>query len=189
MDRPAACAAGGAHGEEVVVGPSRFDIGASGRLRAMKPLFTALWLGPFVVAALLATATVEAATWTVDSTGDGPDKNIGNGTCAAAGPAPNCTLRAALQAAKLTAGIDTINFAIARAVPQPIVLGSALPEITRPVSIDATTQPGFAGSPLIEIRGVATANIAGIDLQFGSSGSTIKGLIINNFTGAIGVRI
>src|SRR5262249_7844682 len=65
----------------------------------------------------------------------------------------------------------------------------ALPLITVPITIDGTTQPGYAGAPLIEVRGPAGGAAAGLDLQGGSSGSTIRGLIINNFTSGIAVRI
>ena len=34
-----------------------------------------------------------------------------------------------------------------------IALAGSLPEITAPVILDATTQPGFAGAPIIELNG------------------------------------
>jgi hypothetical protein len=55
-----------------------------------------------------------------------------------------------------------------------------LPTVTRPVTIDGTTQPGFAGSPLIELSGVnADVEVPGLYLR--TNNSTIKGLVINGF--------
>jgi hypothetical protein len=62
---------------------------------------------------------------------------------------------------------------------------TALPAITRPVIIDGTTQLGFTGTPLIELRGdSAPAGSSGLVLT-GHSGSTVRGLVINRFTSNI----
>ena len=90
-------------------------------------------------------------TFTVNSAGDTSDASPGNGICADSGG--NCTLRAAIQEANASAGADTINFAIAGAGVHTITLGSQLPTITGTVTIDGTTQPGYAGMPLIEVKG------------------------------------
>src|SRR5439155_12617745 len=59
---------------------------------------------------------------------------------------------------------------------------SPLPAVTDPVTIDGTTQPGFAGSPLIELNGSsAGAGVDGLDIRAG--GSTLRGLAINRFSG------
>src|SRR6185436_6805034 len=59
----------------------------------------------------------------------------------------------------------------------------ALPEITDPVVIDATTQPGYAGTPLVELNGAAIGvNNAGFWISAG--GSTIRGFVINRFNNA-----
>lgn len=50
-------------------------------------------------------------------------------------------------------GTDVINFDIAGSGVQTISLIAALPTVTDPVVIDATTQPGYSGQPLIEIDG------------------------------------
>jgi hypothetical protein len=47
---------------------------------------------------------------------------------------------------------DTIAFAIGSG-PQMISPLHVLPDITNPVIIDATTQPGYAGTPLITLSG------------------------------------
>src|SRR5512134_514426 len=82
-----------------------------------------------------------AATFTVNSTNDFDD-----GMCNVA----HCSLREAIFAANGAAGTDTIRFAIG-AGQKTIQPGSALPTITDPVVIDGTTQPGFSGTPIIEL--------------------------------------
>lgn len=77
---------------------------------------------------------------------------------------------------------DSISFSIGSG-PQTITPLSPLPTITHQVIIDATTQPGFAGTPLIELNGVgAGAGANGFTLLV--SNSTIRGFIINRFAGA-----
>lgn len=47
-----------------------------------------------------------------------------------------------------------------------IALATALPALTGPASIDATTQPGYAGSPLIQLDGLnAGAGAIGLQLS------------------------
>ena len=66
---------------------------------------------------------------------------------------------------------------------QTIALATALPPIIRSVTINGTSQTGFAGTPLIQLSGNNTlAN--GLSLSAGSGGSTVRGLIINGFTTA-----
>jgi hypothetical protein len=138
-------------------------------------LLLALWL---VVA-----SAAQAATFVVDSTSDAGDVNIGNGVCRATGSI--CTLRAALQEASVAVGPTTINFNIAPSGAHTIVLGADLPAITSPVIINGTTQPGFVNAapfaPVIELNGAATTVV--LDLEPGSSGSTIRGLCINRSPG------
>jgi hypothetical protein len=102
-----------------------------------------------------------AKTFTVTSAADG-----GNGT-----------LRDAItQANDETAnpGLDTINFMIPGSGVPTISLASLLPEVTGPVVIDGTTQPGGA----VEISGGGTLD-GGLLLSGG--GSTVSGLVINRF--------
>jgi Domain of unknown function DUF11/PKD-like domain len=67
---------------------------------------------------------------------------------------------------------------------------AGLPSVTVPVNIDGTTQPGYSGTPLIQIDGSA-ANPGSFALILAGSGSTVRGLSIHDFTGpgaaAIGV--
>ena len=62
------------------------------------------------------------------------------------------TLREAIALANGMPGPHTINFSIGSGA-QTINLQSALPQIVQAVTIDGTTQPGFAGTPLIELDG------------------------------------
>ena len=83
--------------------------------------------------------------------------------------------------ANATNGLDTIVFQIPGAGVHTIAPTNALPPITDSVVIDGTTQPGFAGTPLIELNGSSAGNNDGLRLQVGSS--TIRGLAINRFAG------
>lgn len=121
-----------------------------------------------------------AATFVVNSTGNQSDGNIGNGVCRTSSTSTTCTLRAAIQEANATTASDTIAFDIGGGGPQRITLTSSLPTITRPVIVDGWTQPGFAGVPLIEVRGDSGFG-DGFKVQGGNS--TIRGLVINGFGG------
>lgn len=104
----------------------------------------------------------------------------------AADSGPN-TLRAAITSANANPGLDTISFQIPGAGLQPIALLSALPTITDPVIIDATTQPGYAGSPLVQLDGTSAGNTAN-GLFITGGGSTVKGLGIVHF-GSYGILL
>ena len=68
------------------------------------------------------------------------------------------SLRQAIVDANKHAGPDAIHFAIGTG-PRTIAVASALPTITDPLVLDATTQPGFAGKPLIELTGSERARV------------------------------
>ena len=130
--------------------------------------------GPRLNPAGLATWNVEAwslgTTFVVNS-----DADPGDGTCDA-----TCTLRDAIDNANAAAGDDRIEFAIGSG-RQTISLASALPFVTDPVVIDATTQPGYAGRPLIQLDGAdAGASTPGFEISAG--GSTVRGFSITNFS-------
>ena len=124
---------------------------------------------------LLTRLGVEAspATYTVSSTAD-----PGDGTC----DGTECTLREAIAAANANVGTDTIEFDIAGAGPHTISPGSELPWITDPVIIDGTSEPDFAGSPIVELDGTSAGVACGLRIAAGSS--TVKGLVINRFHGS-----
>ena len=76
---------------------------------------------------------------------------------------------------------DVITFSIGTGV-QTISPLSPLPEIRVSVIIDATTQPGYAGKPIIEIEGSQAGPATGFVISGGFT--TIKGLVINRFSGS-----
>ena len=87
------------------------------------------------------------------------------------------SLREAIINANATVGADTIVFNIPGSGVKLIELSTALPEITDRVTIDGTTQPGYAGAPLIEVNG----NFTGGDGLVIKATSTVKGLALGNF--------
>ena len=76
-----------------------------------------------------------------------------------------------------------IAFNIPGPGPQTITLASALPEITRTTTVDGTTQPGYAGVPLIVINGNSLDADGLVVNAFpeGSAGPVLKALCIVNF--------
>lgn len=97
------------------------------------------------------------------------------------------SLREAIINANATVGTDTIAFNIPGAGVKTINLVNQLPDITDPVVIDATTQPGYAGSPLVEINGVAISSSRGLIIRAG--GSTVRGLAIGNFSSGAAIFV
>ncbi len=92
--------------------------------------------------------------------------------------------------ANTASGPVDISFNIPGTGPFTIQLFSLLPAITQPVVLDGASEPGFAGTPLIQISGAAIGGglANGIVLGAGSSGSTVSGLVISGFSGA-GIEI
>jgi PKD domain/RTX calcium-binding nonapeptide repeat (4 copies) len=90
------------------------------------------------------------------------------------------SLRQAILDANGSPGADQITFNIGGGGVQTIAPLSALPTITDAVTIDGTTQLGFAGSPIIELSGASAGSPAsGITITAGNS--TVRGLVINRF--------
>ena len=93
------------------------------------------------------------------------------------------SLRQAITDANRAAGLDSIHFAIGSG-SKTISRRTSLPTITDPVVLDATTQPGYAGTPLIELSGAdagTASSVSGFSVSAG--GSTIRGFVINRFSG------
>ncbi|HOW97072.1 MAG TPA: right-handed parallel beta-helix repeat-containing protein [Kiritimatiellia bacterium] len=112
-----------------------------------------------------------ATTYTVTKTADSGD----------------ATLRWAIEAANTNPGPDTIAFSIA-AAPYRIRPASALPGIFGgggPVTLDGTTQPGYAGVPLVTLHG-GTAGGEGLYVM-NSTSVVIKALVITAW--ATGVKM
>src|SRR5207302_9350473 len=92
------------------------------------------------------------------------------------------SLRPAILDANATPGPDTISFAIPGAGTHTISLLSPLPFVSDPAVIDATSQPGYAGTPLIELDGSAAGqNANGFDVL---ADNTVRGFVINRFSGS-----
>lgn len=94
------------------------------------------------------------------------------------------SLRQAILDSNAQPGLDTIAFHIDGGGVQTIQLTSVLPAITDPIVMDGSTQPGFAGSPLIELSGRA-AGPEGNGLFITAGNSVIRALAINGFSGSI----
>ncbi|HSV13019.1 MAG TPA: hypothetical protein VLI90_02075, partial [Tepidisphaeraceae bacterium] len=91
------------------------------------------------------------------------------------------SLRQAITNANSHSGFtDTISFNIRGGGVHTILPSSPLPALTEPVIIDATTQLGYAGSPVIEIDGANAGTADGLVL---TGASTVRGLAINRFAG------
>ena len=126
-----------------------------------------------------------ADTFTVDDTGDDPDANPGDGTCATSGGV--CTLRAAIQEANATAnagGPDFIEFAISGPTPHVIQPGSTMPTVTEPVFIKGDSEPDYVDTPVIVVDGQnAGTDVDGLTFDALNAGSLVQALSIINFDG------
>ncbi len=99
------------------------------------------------------------------------------------------SLRQAILDANANPGADTIVFNLdpGSLVIQPTTL---LPGLTDPVTIDGTTQPGFAGIPLVVISGsLLPSQTFGSGLEIDTSNSTIKSLVVQGFSEGEGILI
>jgi parallel beta-helix repeat protein len=91
------------------------------------------------------------------------------------------SIRQAILNSNQNPGMDSIVFAIADSI-KSIQVKTPLPNIIDQVIIDATTQPGYAGVPLVELQGSLLANREnGLSIQAGNS--IVRGLVINSFPG------
>jgi hypothetical protein len=92
------------------------------------------------------------------------------------------SLRKAINDANNSPGLDQIAFEISGSGKHTIMPQSALPAITDPVILDASTQAGYVGVPIIELNGSqAGAGVDGLDITAGNS--VVRGFIINRFVG------
>jgi hypothetical protein len=88
------------------------------------------------------------------------------------------SLRDAIAQANATTSADVINFAIGSG-GVTINLQSPL-NITRPVTIDATTQPGYSTSPVVRLNDASTTASA-LLVGANATGTVIRGLSITGF--------
>ncbi len=129
-------------------------------------------------------------TFTVNTTEDLQDTNIGNGVCA--DKKGRCSLRAAIQEADWDQGNDRIVFHIPGKGVPVIQLSSGLPLITSmrgTLTIDGYTQSGARvnsatiltnGRPGVEVRGNGESADEAL-FYITSGGNTIRGLILSYF--------
>jgi len=130
-----------------------------------------------IVFVLLAFSTIQAQTvFTVTKTSD-PDPFIYSSN--PDDPEIEGTLQWAIRKANETAGPCIIVFNIPGSGQQVIYLNYELPLITKEVTIDGTTQPGYAfGNPTVKVDGQGLLNSG---FQNYNSPLIIKGLQISNF--------
>ena len=117
-----------------------------------------------VLLAAFVTPASFADTFTVINTSDG-------------GPG---SFRQAILDANNHAGSDTIAFKILGTGVHTIKPLTDLPQLTGTFTIDGTSQPGFTGTPLIEISGGGTL-ATGLSVAASASSSLVRGLVINGF--------
>ena len=104
--------------------------------------------------------------------------NSYDGTCDAA----HCSLKEAITIANSSPVLVTIKFNISGGGVQTIHSGIGFPTVMIPMVIDGTSQPGYAGEPLIVLDG--SPGSSGDDgLYLSGGGITLKGLVIQNFSG------
>jgi titin len=103
-------------------------------------------------------------TFTVTSTGN-------------AGPG---TLRDAMIQAEAMPGLNIIEFNLPPAAVHTIALATLLPSQEEAVIIDGSTQPGYAGAPVITIDGTAIIG-GGSGFRLRGGGSLVRGLAIGGF--------
>jgi parallel beta-helix repeat protein len=126
------------------------------------------WFSPAAIGLVLSVGAAGASTFTVTNTNDS-----GGGS-----------LRQAILDANANAGPDTIAFNIPGTGPFQILPASILPPLAGETVLDATTQPGYAGTPLIE---VSTFSGAGLRMT-GTGGNTIRGVCVNDFTSGVQIE-
>ncbi len=101
-------------------------------------------------------------------------------TCGIA--AGDCSFRGAITISNITPGRQTIRFNIPPAGAKTIIpSGTLWPTISAPATIDGTTQPGYAGTPIIELNG----NGFNLGLALTGGDTVLRGLVINRFGHAV----
>ncbi len=173
---------------------------------AKKALASAALVAALISGLAAAPSADASTTFTVNSSGDGADTNVGgaafDGVCRAngAGSTDLCTLRAAIQEANATPGADAINFGIFGTGVKTIKVNSnfngVLPAITEAVTINGYTQPGASPNTsakctnaklMIELDGENAGSVNGLNIK--ASNIVVKGLVINRFVHGDGISL
>jgi trimeric autotransporter adhesin len=168
----------------------------------LRPVLLLVLLASFL--ALEPMPRAEASTtFTVNSDGDGDDEDFPGGIFDGSSdrrcdtntvtPGRQCSLRAAIQESNKVRGRDTIAFNIPGASVHTIFPQSGLPTVQKPVTIDGYTQPGAVENTIplatngtnavlmIELIGSDAGTSDGLFMDFGASGSAVRGLVIRDF--------
>ncbi len=85
------------------------------------------------------------------------------------------------SAAGLRSTLNAFTTAAGSYMVATVALASSLPTVTAPLVIDAQTQPGWAGKPIIELNGSGVGG-GGYGLIVTGGHSTVRGLIIDRFS-------
>jgi CSLREA domain-containing protein len=151
----------------------------------------------------LSDSRAPAAVFTVNSTGDEPDRTRGDGVCRTTNNGSICTLRAAIQEASARQGQDTINFNIRNtngSCPALVTINSTTgwtidDAYNEGITIDGYSQcnarpntlaVGSNASIRVELKGPLKYDINGLTLL--SSHNVIRGLAVYNWDISIVVR-
>ena len=98
----------------------------------------------------------------------------------------HCSLREAIDASNTnTPAVDSIHFNLPGLPPYVVQPASELPYVTDPVILNAATQPGFSGSPIVELSGSSTCCVG---LRLIAAGNTVRGLVVRNW-GGTGIEV
>ena len=100
---------------------------------------------------------------------------------------PGSLRQAILDSNAATGSTNTIDFNISGPGVQTIAPLSPLPTITNPVLIDGESQPGYSGTPLIELNGSQAGS--GDGLLITAPNVTVRGLDINDFSQGAGIHL
>ena len=100
---------------------------------------------------------------------------------------PGSLRQAILDSNDVIGGTNTIDFAIPGSGVQTIAPASPLPAITQAVLIDGFSQPGYGGTPLIELSGGQAGGGNGLTIT--GSDVTVRGLDIGGFSWDAGILI
>jgi hypothetical protein len=98
------------------------------------------------------------------------------------------SLRQAILDVNAQPGPDTITFDIPGTGAETITLLSALPPIDNSTTVDATSQPGYAGTPLIEINAAALGAMQNA-IVVNANNTTIEGLSIYGTPDGNGIEV
>ena len=99
----------------------------------------------------------------------------------------HCSLREAIEFANVYPGQVEVGFSIAGSGPHTITLTDVLDPVEGTVTIDGTTEPGYAGVPQIQLNGLGLSGSYDGDPAWGlrltSDGNVVRALALYGFKG------